>query len=132
MKKVAGSLKLELAQYREIAGFAQFGADLDEATSDLLKRGQMLTKLLTQDVNSPVSIDRQIVLLFAGINKYINYDEADLTAYEKKLFNLLINSFIFYPHMLLLLNNDYYKEFGNYFLTFFFGLFKLIEKELIN
>jgi ATP adenylyltransferase/5',5'''-P-1,P-4-tetraphosphate phosphorylase II len=90
----------------------------------------MLTKLLTQDVNSPVSIDKQIVLLFAGINNFISYDEADLNAYEKKLFNLLLNSFIFYPHMLLLLNNDYYKEFGNYFLLFFFTMFKLVEKEL--
>jgi F-type H+/Na+-transporting ATPase subunit alpha len=130
MKKIAGSLKLELAQYREISGFAQLGANLDDATSNLLKRGQMLTKLLTQDVNSPVSIDKQIVLLFAGINNFISYDEADLNAYEKKLFNLLLNSFIFYPHMLLLLNNDYYKEFGNYFLLFFFTMFKLVEKEL--
>jgi F-type H+-transporting ATPase subunit alpha len=132
MKKIAGSLKLELAQYREISGFAQLGANLDDATSNLLKRGQMLTKLLTQDVNSPVSIDKQIVLLFAGINNFINYDEADLTVYEKKLFNLLLNSFIFYPHMLLLLNNDYYKEFGNYFLLFFFTMFKLVEKEFTN
>ena len=132
MKKIAGSLKLELAQYREISGFAQLGANLDDATSNLLKRGQMLTKLLTQDVNSPVSIDKQIVLLFAGINNFINYDESDLNVYEKKLFNLLLNSSIFYPHMLLLLNNDYYKEFGNYFLLFFFTMFKLVERELTS
>jgi proton translocating ATP synthase F1 alpha subunit len=130
MKKIAGSLKLELAQYREISGFAQLGANLDDATSNLLKRGQMLTKLLTQDVNSPVSIDKQIVLLFAGINNFINYDEADLVEYEKKLFKWLVNSSIFYPHMLLLLNNNYYKENGNYFLIFFFTMFKLIEKDL--
>lgn len=127
MKKVAGSLKLELAQYREVAGFSQFGSNLDESTANLLKRGSMLTKLLNQDVNSPVEIEKQIVLLFGGINNFLmKLDENLLVLYEEALFDSLERSLIFTPHSLLLRNNEFYKVNGNYFLVYFMNFFNYI------
>jgi F-type H+-transporting ATPase subunit alpha len=72
MKQVAGSLKLELAQYREVEVFATFGSDLDEATKKLLIRGQRLVEILKQDVSSPITIYYQIVLIFAGTRGYLD------------------------------------------------------------
>jgi proton translocating ATP synthase F1 alpha subunit len=72
MKQVAGSLKLELAQYREVALFAQFGADLDVATQNLLKRGATLTELLKQAQYSPLAVEEQVVLMFLGINGFFD------------------------------------------------------------
>jgi len=72
MKQVAGSLKLELAQYREVALFAQFGADLDLATQNLLKRGAVLTELLKQPQYSPLPVEEQIVLIYLGINGFFD------------------------------------------------------------
>lgn len=127
MKKIAGSLKLELAQYREISGFAQLGANLDEVTSNSLKRGQMLTKLLIQDVNSPVSVDKQILLLYAGLNDFIDYLEKNLIDYQEKVFQFISNSFISYPYMLLILDNIYYKKNGNFFYHSFSTFYNLIK-----
>ena len=61
MKKVAGSIKLELAQYREMAAFAQFGSDLDASTQQLLNRGSKLTELLKQDQYSPMTVAEQVI-----------------------------------------------------------------------
>jgi len=72
MKQVAGSMKLELAQYREVALFAQFGADLDVATQNLLKRGATLTELLKQAQYSPLAVEEQVILMFLGINGYFD------------------------------------------------------------
>jgi proton translocating ATP synthase F1 alpha subunit len=72
MKQVAGSLKLELAQYREVALFAQFGADLDIATQNLLKRGAVLTELLKQSQYSPLRVEEQVILIYLGINGYFD------------------------------------------------------------
>ena len=72
MKKVAGSIKLELAQYREMAAFAQFGSDLDVSTQKLLNRGERLTELLKQGQYSPLAIEEQIVIIFAGVNGYLD------------------------------------------------------------
>jgi len=72
MKQVASSLKLELAQYREVALFAQFVADLDLATQNLLKRGAVLTELLKQSQYAPLSVEKQVVLIFLGINGYFD------------------------------------------------------------
>jgi len=70
MKKVAGKLKLELAQYRELAVFAQFGSDLDEATQKQLNKGDRLTEILKQPQYAPISVEKQVVVLYAGINDY--------------------------------------------------------------
>ena len=68
MKQVAGTLKLDLAQYREVAAFAQFGSDLDAATQHQLNRGARLTELLKQDQYVPMPIEVQVGIIFAGVN----------------------------------------------------------------
>jgi F-type H+-transporting ATPase subunit alpha len=72
MKKVAGSIKLELAQYREMAAFAQFGSDLDASTQKLLARGARLTELLKQPQYKPLPFEEQVVSIFAGVNGYLD------------------------------------------------------------
>jgi len=90
MKKVAGSLKLELAQYREVAIFAQFDSDIDESTKALLKKGQLLTELLKQPQNSPLPVSKQITSIFAGINGFMDDVELkDVLKYEAKLFRFM-------------------------------------------
>ena len=72
MKKVAGSIKLELAQYREMAAFAQFGSDLDAATQQLLNRGARLTELMKQAQYSPLTNAEIVCLIYAGTNGYLD------------------------------------------------------------
>ena len=72
MKQVAGKIKGELAQYREMAAFAQFGSDLDAATQRLLNRGARLTELLKQDQYSPLKVEEQVVSIYAGVNGYLD------------------------------------------------------------
>ncbi|MGN6517267.1 MAG: F0F1 ATP synthase subunit alpha, partial [Rhizomicrobium sp.] len=72
MKQVAGSIKLELAQYREMAAFAQFGSDLDAATQRLLNRGSRLTELLKQPQFSPMPVEEQVISIFAGVRGYLD------------------------------------------------------------
>ncbi len=72
MKQVAGSIKLELAQYREMEAFAQFGSDLDAATQKLLNRGARLTELLKQPQYSPLPVEEQVVSIFAGVRGYLD------------------------------------------------------------
>jgi len=72
MKQVAGSLKLFLAQYREVAAFAQFGSDLDAATKQTLNRGERLTELLKQKQYQPMAVNEMVPLIFAGINGYLD------------------------------------------------------------
>ncbi len=77
MKKVAGSIKLELAQYREMAAFAQFGSDLDASTQKLLNRGAKLTELLKQYQYSPMTVSEQVISVFMGVRGYL--DDVDLS-----------------------------------------------------
>lgn len=72
MKQVAGSLKLELAQYREVAAFAQFGSDLDAATQHLLNRGEKLTELLKQKQYVPMPAEEQVCILYAGVRGFLD------------------------------------------------------------
>jgi F-type H+-transporting ATPase subunit alpha len=72
MKKVAGKIKGELAQYREMAAFAQFGSDLDATTQRLLNRGSRLTELLKQPQFSPLKMEEQVVVIYAGVNGYLD------------------------------------------------------------
>lgn len=72
MKQVAGSLKLFLAQYREVAAFAQFGSDLDAATKQTLSRGERLTELLKQKQYSPMAVNEMVPLIYAGINGHLD------------------------------------------------------------
>jgi F-type H+-transporting ATPase subunit alpha len=86
MKQVAGRLRLELAQYREMAAFAKFGSDLDKATQALLARGSRLTELLKQGQYVPIPVEKQVVLLYAGAHGYIDmYPEKALKKYEQEM-----------------------------------------------
>jgi len=81
MKKVAGSIKLELAQYREMAAFAQFGSDLDASTQQLLNRGSKLTELLKQDQYSPMTVAEQVISVFTGVKGHL--DDVELNKIKK-------------------------------------------------
>jgi F-type H+-transporting ATPase subunit alpha len=86
MKKVSGSIKLELAQYREMAAFAQFGSDLDASTQKLLNRGARLTELLKQKQFSPLPFEEQTASIFAGTNGYLDgIPVTDVTRYEESM-----------------------------------------------
>ena len=86
MKKVAGSIKLELAQYREMAAFAQFGSDLDASTQQLLNRGSKLTELLKQKQYSPMTVAEQVVSVFCGVKGYLDdIDLKDVAEFESKI-----------------------------------------------
>ncbi|MGD9470735.1 MAG: F0F1 ATP synthase subunit alpha [Novosphingobium sp.] len=90
MKKVAGSIKLELAQYREMAAFAQFGSDLDASTQRLLNRGARLTELLKQPQFSPMPFEEQTVSIFAGTNGYLDAIPVDaVTRYEGEMLSFM-------------------------------------------
>ena len=89
MKKVAGSIKLELAQYREMAAFAQFGSDLDVSTQKLLNRGSKLTELLKQKQYSPMSVSEQVISIFCGVKGYLdNVELKDINEFENKVYEL--------------------------------------------
>ena len=86
MKQVSGSIKLELAQYREMAAFAQFASDLDASTQKLLARGERLTELLKQPQYTPCPVEEQVVVIFAGVNGYLDGIEVgDITRFEQTL-----------------------------------------------
>lgn len=86
MKQVAGSLKLFLAQYREVAAFAQFGSDLDASTQFLLNRGARLTELLKQSQYSPLPVEQQVIIIFAGVHGFLDkLDVKKVTAFEAQL-----------------------------------------------
>ena len=92
MKQVAGRIKLELAQYREMAAFAQFGSDLDAATQRLLARGARLTELLKQDQYAPLPMEEQVVAIYAGVRGYLDAVEpAGVTRFEERLLALVRN-----------------------------------------
>jgi len=84
MKQVAGSMKLELALYREVAAFAQFGSDLDQATQNLLNRGVRLTELLKQGQYVPMAIEEQVASIYAGVRGHLDkLDPSKITAFEE-------------------------------------------------
>ena len=86
MKQVAGRIKGELAQYREMAAFAQFGSDLDAATQRLLNRGERLTELLKQDQYAPLKVEEQVVSIYAGVNGYLDpLAVSDVGRFEEEL-----------------------------------------------
>jgi F-type H+-transporting ATPase subunit alpha len=90
MKSVAGKIKLELAQYREMAAFAQFGSDLDATTQRLLNRGSRLTELLKQSQFSPLKMEEQVAVIYAGVNGYLDPIPVNrVKAFEDGLLGLL-------------------------------------------
>jgi len=92
MKKVAGSIKLELAQYREMAAFAQFGSDLDASTQKLLNRGSKLTELLKQNQYSPLTVAEQVISVFTGVKGYLDDVELNqIKSFEKDILEKIKN-----------------------------------------
>src|SRR5262245_31129112 len=87
MKKIAGTLRLALAQYRELAAFAQFASDMDKATQNQLNRGARMVELLKQGQYQPLPVEKQILILFAGMNGFVdNLPIASLNRYERELY----------------------------------------------
>lgn len=94
MKQVAGTLKLELAQYREMAAFAQFGSDLDKATQAQLERGVRLVEILKQPQYQPMSLAEEVTILFAGAKGFLEkYELGKLKDYEKELLAFVKNKY---------------------------------------
>ena len=86
MKQVAGTIKLELAQYREMAAFAQFGSDLDASTQQLLNRGAKLTELLKQGQYSPLKVEEQVISIYCGVNGYLDdLDTSKISDFESQV-----------------------------------------------
>jgi F-type H+-transporting ATPase subunit alpha len=90
MRQVAGTLKLELAQYRELAAFAQFGSDLDKATQAQLNRGKRLVEILKQDQYQPLPFSKQIMIIYAGTNGYLD----DLGVEQIRAFSEELNDYV--------------------------------------
>jgi F-type H+-transporting ATPase subunit alpha len=93
MRQIAGTLRLDMAQYRELAAFAQFGSDLDKASQSQLSRGQRLTEILKQDQYVPLPVEKQVVTIFAATSGYLDSLEvSECLPFEKGLFRLLDNN----------------------------------------
>jgi F-type H+-transporting ATPase subunit alpha len=92
MKQVAGTLRLNLAQYREMAAFAQFGSDLDRATQMQLARGERLVEILKQAQYQPLPFEKQVLIIFAANNGYVDdYPVSALRRYEQELYSYFDN-----------------------------------------
>ena len=86
MKQVSGSIKLDLAQFREMESFSQFASDLDQSTRNLLERGRRLTEILKQPQYSPLKVEEQVVVIFSGVKGFLdNIEISDITKFESYL-----------------------------------------------
>ena len=93
MKKVAGKIKLELAQYRELAAFAQFGSELDKDTQERLAQGERLMEILKQPQYSPMDVENQVMIIYAAVNKYLREIELDdINRYESEFIDFMKNN----------------------------------------
>ena len=98
MKKVAGRLRIDLAQYHEMAQFVKFGAEVDQATLDQLTRGEREREVLKQDQHNPLLLEKQIVILYAAVNGYLDAVPVEqVKAYEQALFTFMESQ---YPDVL--------------------------------
>jgi F-type H+/Na+-transporting ATPase subunit alpha len=90
MKRVAGRLRLDLAQFRELAAFAMFASELDKATQSMLAKGERLTEILKQDQYQPLPMEKQVVLMYAATQGYLDpYPVSEGRRYEKELYEFL-------------------------------------------
>jgi F-type H+-transporting ATPase subunit alpha len=97
MKTISGPLKLELAQYREMQSLEQFGENLEEATKKLLRRGKILTELLIQPQSRPVSLENEVIMLYAGVKNLLRNINLNLiSVFEKKLLEVKKTSSLYY------------------------------------
>jgi len=119
LKKMAGSLKLELAQFREVEDFTKLGFVLDDVTKRLVDRGEKLTKLLVQNRNEPIDISEQTIFLYAALNGFL--DDIPLTLvniYEKELYKFLKTT-IFYEPLKIILREELDESIIEYILENF-------------
>lgn len=94
MKKASSGIKLELAQYRELAAFAQFGSDLDKGTKNILDKGERVLQILKQPQYSPVSVEHQVIIFYAALNGYLSDIEVDrITVFEKEFLLFVDNNY---------------------------------------
>ena len=127
MKKIAGSLKLELAQYREVMGFAKFGSDLDDATKNLLERGTLLTTVLNQGRVSPVEVGIQVLMLYGATEGYFNtMSLTNLDSILLKLQDFINSASLMFVHVYNLRNLGYFKIYQYRFLSFILVYFNQI------
>ena len=90
MRQVAGTLRLDLAQFRELAAFAQFGSDLDKVTQNQLNRGRRLVEVLKQPQYQPLPVEQQILIIFASTNGFLDaIAENEVAAYEQDLYRFM-------------------------------------------
>jgi proton translocating ATP synthase F1 alpha subunit len=129
IKKLAGSLKLELAQYREALSFAQFGSDLDDATKNLLTRGNMLTELINQNRYVPIAIENQFVLMYSGIKGFLSdINNKLIRRFESFVLSDIANYNLFRANISLLSNNQFYRRTNcNNVTGFFISYLKLVR-----
>jgi len=124
MKKVAGSLKLELAQYREVKDFVKFGSDLSDDTISLINRGRLLTQLLKQKRFFPVSIEEQILMLYAGLNSFLDrLSLSKLEHFTKEMLIFIKMNIITVLHFSLFRYSEYFKIFSTSAMEIFFFYF---------
>jgi len=110
MKTISGPLKLELAQYREMQSLEQFGENLEEATKKLLRRGKILTELLIQPQSRPVSLENEVVMLYAGVQNLLkNINLSLISVFEKKLLEVKKSSNLYYA-ILKAIELNYYSR----------------------
>lgn len=130
IKKLAGSLKLELAQFREALGFAQFGSDLDESTKLMLFRGNMFTQLLNQNRFTPVPIEHQFLLLFSGVRGLLNnISIKSVKSFENDLLDKVNSTKLFRFNVELIAINKYYKSKNSHnVVVFIVNFFKNLNK----
>ena len=132
---MAGSLKLELAQFREVEGFTKLGFALDDATKQLVDRGARLTRLLVQNRYSPVSMDKQILFLYSALNGYLDWMPVELVSvYEEEFYGYYDCAICSYPfkNSLTVKKNEFDKEIVSYFIWFFTESFILFTAKYYN
>jgi F-type H+-transporting ATPase subunit alpha len=129
LKKMAGSLKLELAQFREVEDFTKLGFVLDDVTKRLVDRGAKLTRLLVQNRNEPLEASEQIIFLYAALNGFLDEIPLNLVnIYEKELYKFLKNT-VFYEPLKIILKDNLESDLINFILENF-KIFFLAQKEL--
>jgi F-type H+-transporting ATPase subunit alpha len=132
LKKMAGSLKLELAQFREVEDFTKLGFVLDDVTKRLVDRGEKLTKLLVQNRNEPLDITEQTLFLYAALNGFLDEIPLNLVnIYEKELYKFLKKT-IFYEPLKVMLKDTLDVELINFILSNFNTYFLINKQEFIK
>ena len=90
MKKIAGPIRIELAQFRELAAFSQFGSDLDNDTKQKLAQGERIREILKQDQYKPLPVQYQVIIIYAAVNNYLlELETSDIGRFEKELFEFI-------------------------------------------